>query len=297
MSEGTGPSAQPGKPEGHSAPSTRPGDMDLPWKATAERRDLWGPVQKPLEGKVHSPGSASTSKELARPRQNPLLSVGVPLLTGGAAAFAVAALGVAGVLAAPVAVIAAIGAGVVAAGGTGGVLYSLRPKPSPLLTAGADIPDSTREMLETILHATAQTRGRTRTLRTSTSDPTALQVLSHVDSLLLRIDALAGTEQIQTLRPSAGEVTMLEGMASRYLPELVDAAEDTIGFLSTFAGDARATAQQNLHGIDQQLTVLGDGIERIEQDMVAGVSRDLDVHAEFLRRRFADQHLSPIIDV
>lgn len=276
---------------------TLPGDMDLPWKATADRRDLWGPAQKPLEGKVHSPGSASTSKELARPRRNPLLSVGVPLLSGSAAAFAVAALGVAGVLAAPVAVIAAIGAGVVTAGGTGGILYSLRPTPSPLLTSGVDIPESTREVLEQILHATAETRGRTRDLRTSTSDPTSLQVLEHVDSLLARIDALAGSESIQTLRPSAGEVTMLEGMATRYVPELVDAAEDTIGFLATFRGDARRDAQENLRSVDQQLTVLGDGIERIEQDMVAGVSRSLEVHSEFLRTRFADQHLNPIIDV
>ena len=159
------------------------------------------------------------------------------------------------------------------------------------------MPDSTREMLEQILHATAETRGRTRDLRARASDPTALQVLKDVDALLVRIDALAGSEAIQTLRPSSGEVTMLEGMASRYVPELVDAAEDIIGFLVTFRGSAREEALANLRAVDQQLGVLADGVERIEQDMVAGVSRSLEVHSEFLRTRFADQHLNPIIDV
>ena len=273
--------------------------MDLPWKATADRRDLWGPAPTALEGTVHSPGAASSSKELAAPRRrgNPLVSFGVPLLTGSAAAFAVVALGIGGVITAPIAAIAALGAGVLTAGGTGGILYALRPTPSPLQLAAADIPESTREMLEQILHATAETRGRTRDLRTRTSDPAALTVLGDVENLLRRIDALVGSEAIQTLRPSSGEVTMLEGMATRYLPELVDAAEDIIGFLATFAGSAKQQAVDNLRSIDQQLGVLADGIEQIEQDMVAGVSRSLGVHSEFLRTRFADQHLNPIIDV
>lgn len=299
MSEGNDPSAQRPTTEGAAAPSrpALPGDMDLPWKATAERRDLWGPAPKPLEGKVHSP-AAGSSTELVRsgPRRNPLVSFGVPVLTGSAAAFAVVALGVAGVIAGPIAAIAA-GVGVLAAGGTGGLLYSLRPEQPRLLTTGADVPDSTREVLEQILHATAETRGRTRDLRPRASDPTALQVLKDVDALLVRIDALAGSEAIQTLRPSSGEVTMLEGMASRYVPELVDAAEDIIGFLVTFRGSAREEALENLRAVDQQLGVLADGVERIEQDMVAGVSRSLEVHSEFLRTRFADQHLNPIIDV
>ena len=90
---------------------------------------------------------------------------------------------------------------------------------------------------------------------------------------------------------------MLEGMATRYVPELVDAASDTLGFLQTFEGSARQEALDNLGSIDRQLNVLAEGVEQIERDIVGGVSRSLEVHSEFLRTRFADQHLNPIIDV
>src|SRR5699024_11399455 len=82
------------------------------------------------------------------------------------------------------------------------------------------------------------------------------------------------------------------GMATRYLPELVDAAEDTVGFLATFKGSARQEALDNLTSIDDQLTVLGEGLERIEHDVVAGVSHSLEVHSEFLRTRFAEDRKS-----
>src|SRR5699024_3365539 len=51
---------------GRSTPA--PGDQDLRWKATAERRDLWGPIQKPLQGTVHSP----TSRSVGPARRSPL---------------------------------------------------------------------------------------------------------------------------------------------------------------------------------------------------------------------------------
>lgn len=300
VNQGKGSSPQPSTP-GEATPDrstpggSTPGDMDLPWKATAQRRDLWGPMEKPLEGTVHSPAST----DLTRPRRrSPLLTLGVPLLTGGAAALGTVALGIAGVLALPLALVAGAGVGVIAAGGAGGLLHALRPRPTNRqLLISADIPDSTREMLEQILQATATTRSRTRELRSRASEPTALSMLKDVDSLLRRIDALAESAEIQSLRPSSGELTMLEGIAARYVPELMDSAERTIGFLTTFQGDARAEALENLRSIDQQLDVLAEGIEQIEQDVVSGVSRSLEVHSEFLRTRFADQHLNPIIDV
>ena len=152
-------------------------------------------------------------------------------------------------------------------------------------------------MLTRILEADATTRERITQLRPQAFVLAATEVLDDVQSLITRIDALVGSEQLQSLRPSAGEVTMLEGMATRYVPELVDAASDTLGFLQTFEGSAREEALENLESIDRQLHVLAEGVEQIESDIVGGVSRSLEVHSEFLRTRFADQHLNPIIDV
>src|SRR5699024_5694212 len=170
--------------------------------------------------------------------------------------------------------------------------------PAARRVAAASAPESARTVLEMILAAAAATGEQVARLRPQAGGtPTATSVLDHVEALLTRIDALVGAEQLQSLRPSAGEVTMLEGIACRYVPDLVDAAADTIGFLQTFEGTARQEALENLASIDQQLNVLAEGVEQIEADLVGGVSRSLEVHAEFLRARFADQHLNPIIDV
>lgn len=282
-----------------SSRPTMPGYRDLPWKATAERRNLWGPVDRPLEGEVHEPRSTA----LARPRNrraNPLLSIGIPVLTGGIAAVGVVALGLTGLIAVPLAVIGGAGAGVLTAGGAGGLMHLIRRSTPPdhaLPVTTADSPDGTREMLERILSACAGLDGRIRALRRSASEPTAITVLQDASSLITRIEALAGSPEIATLRPSSSEVLLLDGVACRYLPELLDAAGRTIGYLTTFQGQARTEALENLQDVDRQLEVLADGIERIEQDLVSGVSRSLEVHAEFLRTRFADQHLNPIIDV
>lgn len=294
---GDGTSPDPVAPDNSHAPQppVAPGHRDLPWKATAERRDLWGPTQRPLGGKVHSPANTAS---IGRPRRRPLVTFGVPVLVGGLIGIGALVLGLGAALAAPLLVAGgALGAGVLAAGGSGLLLRATRPAPSSLLEADVDIAEPTQQTLEKILQATATVRTRTSRLRTAVSEPTAGLALEHVDSLLRRIDALVGSETIQTLRPYAGELTMLDGMATRYLPELVDAAEDTVGFLATFKGSARQEALDNLTSIDDQLTVLGEGLERIEHDVVAGVSHSLEVHSEFLRTRFADQRLSPLIDI
>ncbi|MEE1618622.1 hypothetical protein [Brachybacterium sp. J153] len=251
-------------------------------------------MQKPLEGAVHPPRSTAVD----RPRRpGGALAAGVPLAAGGVGAVGALALGLVASLALPLALVAALGAGVLLAGGSHLLLRALRPAPTLLVEAQTGVGEGTREVLERILRATAETRATTAALRGRAPDPAARPALDHVDALLGRLEALTGAESVQSSRPSDGSVTLLEGMATRYLPELVEAIEDTIGFLASFQGAAREDALANLTSIDHQLTVLGESLEGVERDVVAGVSRDLEVHAEFLRRRFADEHLTPIIDI
>lgn len=263
---------------------TAPGEQDLPWKATAERRDLWGPVEKPLEGTVHTPGA---------PRRGRLLGLGLPLLLGVVAGAATLLLGIGGIGG----IALAAGVGVVAAGGSGLAVRALRPEPPLLEPAGAEVADGTRTLLEGILRDAAAGHERIAGLRASSRDAAVGPVLGRAEDLYTRIEALARTEEVQSRRPSDGGLALLEGMADRYVPELLDAVEDTAGFLATFAGAAREEALTNLRGIDEQLTVLGESLEEIEKDLVAGVTRSLDVHAEFLRTRFADHHVTPTIDL
>jgi hypothetical protein len=86
---------------------------------------------------------------------------------------------------------------------------------------------------------------------------------------------------------------MLEGMATRYVPDLVESLDDTLGFLASFDG-GREAAAANVEIIDQQLTVLDDRITRIEADVVGGLSRSLDVQREFLTRHVAEKVENPL---
>lgn len=90
---------------------------------------------------------------------------------------------------------------------------------------------------------------------------------------------------------------LLEGMTERYVPELVGALEDTVGFLTpTSTEDTRTRAAGNLQRIDEQLAVLDGRLDRLEHEVVSGVSRTLDVHSEFLRARFSEPSADPAAD-
>ncbi len=293
------PHASPARSATQSTASSRPvnpGDRDLPWKATAERRDLWGPRQSSsqvLQGPVIPPGAMVRR----RPRRNPLAAFGLAVLSGGAVLLGAAGLAISGLLSVPIAIAGGLGVGLLASLGAGGLALAIRPRGGavPLLSGVESAP--TGQLLQKILDANTQSRGRIGSLRPRAADATAATALRDAAALIQRIDALVATEELQRLVPSDSELILLDGIATRYVPELLDAAEDVIRFLVTFQGSAREDALRNLESINQQLGVLTEGVEQIEQDVVAGVSRSLEVHSEFLSRRFADQNLPPVLDV
>lgn len=261
---------------------------------------MWGPrpAQGPLEGKVHPPHSKAVSVPR---RRGKWLTRGVPTVLGGVSGFSVftvfgiaALIGGAGLLW-PLA--AGLGVGAVVGGGSAFLLRNRKPVKPRLTLTDADMAPSTRALLEEVVDATTQQRRRIVELRRRSPGSAVKSVLQHADSLLARIDALLGHEVLQGRRPSDGDVMMLEGMSSRYIPELLDATEDTMRFLASFQGDARREALANLKSIDEQLTVLAEGVERIEGDVVSGVTRSLEVHHEFLTTRLADRRLDPTFDV
>ena len=273
-----------------------PAGAALPWKASAQQRP-GGPGTHPREGKILAP----RSKAMTPPRQRGRwLTVGVPSVLGGM--FGISSFIVLGVssliggagLVAPL--LAGLGIGVVVGGGSAFLLRNRRPQPARVNAAGTEMPVGTRTMLEKIVKSTTRQRRRLARVRRKRPDPAVKPVLNRADALLQRINSLMGSTTLQSRRPSDADVMVLEGMATRYIPDLVSALEDTVVFLAPSTGGARDKAFANLDSIDQQLAVLGEDIERIEDDVVAGVTRSLDVHSEFLKNRLAAQHRSPLID-
>jgi hypothetical protein len=278
--------------------------MGNAWNGPAGRRPGagagQGPLnQGPLEGKIHSPYSKAVSAPRRRGRW---LTVGVPSVLGGGLGIGSflllgvsSLIGGAGLL---TPLIAGLGVAVVVGGGTGLLLRNRAPQTVRLNRATVgEIPAATRATLEKIVKDSRSQRRRLHRLRRGAPSPVVRTILHRTETLLLRIDALLGSASLQSRRASDGDVMLLEGMADRYIPELVDALENTVGFLSpTTTEEARDRAVANLDSIDEQLTVLGEGIDRIENTLVTGVTRSLDVHSEFLRARFGDHPDDPFQD-
>lgn len=285
--------------------SSRPGSggfgaTGAPWArtGTTSRPTNWQSGLDPLEGTIHAPRSKAVSLPRRRGRW---LTVGVPAMLAGVlgiSSFVVlgvsSLVGGAGLL---TPLLAGLGIAAVVGGGTGYLLRNRSPQPVRLGRASAEIPAGTRTMLEKIVKDSRQQRRRIQRMQKRARGASVRQILHRAETVLLRIDALLGSAALQSRRASDADVMMLEGMADRYVPDLVDALEDTVGFLApTTTEDARARAIENLHSIDEQLIVLGDRIDRLENDVVAGVTRSLDVHSEFLRARFSDSASDPLID-
>ncbi|WP_341854116.1 hypothetical protein [Brachybacterium sp. GPGPB12] len=172
-----------------------------------------------------------------------------------------------------------------------------RPRPTRLGRSTEEISSGTRAMLEKIVKDSTQRRRRIHRMRRRIQGPTEKRLLDRAETLLLRVDAPLGSAALQSRRASDPDVILLEGMTERYVPELVGALEDTVGFLTPGSTeDTRARAAGNLRRIDERLAVLDGRLDRLEHEVVSGVSRTLDVHSEFLRARFSEPSADPHAD-
>lgn len=278
---------------GLGAASSRPGATSRPGlRAPAPPAPgSWAAGTAPLEGTVHAPRTRAVSVPRRRGRW---LTVGVPVVLAGA--FGIGSFMVLGVsslvggagLLTPF--LAALGIAAVVGGGSGFLLRNRRPKPVRLGRTAEEVSAGTRAMLEKIVKDSAHGRRRIHRMRRTVHGATERHLLDRSETLLLRVDALLSTAALQSRRASDPDVMLLEGMTERYVPELVGALEGTVGFLGgTSTQDTRARASENLQRIDEQLAVLDGRLDRLEREIVTGVSRSLDVHSEFLRARFAEQ--------
>lgn len=218
----------------------------------------------------------------------------------------------------------AVVAGGAMATAVGVFLHAVSPAPSLLVTTSDGVNESTAALLENVLNSTRDVRQKLEEWRgelpriernmraqggagaASGGDATSgryggasrpAEVLDQLAGILTRIEGLAQTEAVQERDPSDGDLLMLEGIACRYIPELMDAVDDTFDFLAKFSGGALKDVQNNLETIHSEFGVMSETLEQLEQDVVRGVSHSLEVHSEFLRRRLKASDSPSIIDI
>lgn len=218
----------------------------------------------------------------------------------------------------------AVVAGGAMATAVGVFLHAVSPAPSLLVTTSEEVNESTANILENVLNSTREVRQKLeewrgelpqieRNMRAQGGAGAAsgggatsgrfggasrpAEVLDQLAGILTRIEGLAQTEAVQERDPSDGDLLMLEGIACRYIPELMDAVDDTFDFLAKFSGDALKDVQNNLETIHSEFGVMSETLEQLEQDVVRGVSHSLEVHSEFMRRRLKASDTPSIIDI
>lgn len=84
-----------------------------------------------------------------------------------------------------------------------------------------------------------------------------------------------------------GDILLLRAIATETLPNVVGLAVENDRMYPSASPDARAEIASLTEGIGDQARILSEAVGRIESDVVAGTSRDIRQHLEYVRARFA----------
>lgn len=190
------------------------------------------------------------------------------------------------IIAIPIAVVLGLGIGMLVA--------PLRPAELRLLGV---VPTTTGQALDAASASAVEMR---RAMRGLEKRPLCGE--TQLDEELLRqcgaIEALAALPALRERTRIDGDVQTLFTVATEYLPTIVNLAIENDRMHASFtSGRPRAEIAKNVEGLRAQALVLGEVIERIESDVVRGISRDAEQHAEFLRMRFAQTGVPDVLDL
>lgn len=224
----------------------------------------------------------------ARPRKkNGLLGLGV----GAGVALAAGAGLVFGLGFAPI-----VG-GVIAlvlGGGAGLMLSPLAPKP---LRLDGPPPTTVTGLLDQSDQSAAVMWD---TMRRLTSRPLwdGSPLDERIAHMLDSIRTLSATPALRSRGSIDGDVQMLHVIATDYLPTIVNLAIENDRMHSTFSGrSSRAQVEQNIRGLEEQASILAEGLDQIETDVVKGATRSIREHEAFLRSRFERFGSDSVLDL
>ncbi|MFD0996878.1 hypothetical protein HNR16_002978 [Pseudoclavibacter chungangensis] len=215
----------------------------------------------------------------------------IPWLIGIGGALAVAALLWLGLGFGPI-VAGVIG---VATGAGGALVFS--PLAPSHLELGGPPPATVAETLARVEEAVDETE-RTTARLTNRQLWQSGAFTARVDELLQGMRGLARTTALASRPTVDGDVNMLYLLATDYLPAIVNLAIEHDRMHSAFSGRAsRQQVEQNVHGLEQQVAVLGEALDRVETDVVRGSTQSVYEHAAFLELRFGQLDTGSVLDV
>ena len=181
-------------------------------------------------------------------------------------------------------------AGIIGLGvGMGGALLAIPPKPDPEPTDAERVAGVLGE-----IRASALAQGeRIRALKSmmwragSQEDGAAAKAKKRLLGVCQRLHGIASLPDIVERTHVDGDLLMLRAIATETLPNVVALAAENDRMYPSASPEAKRKIAELADGIGEQARILSEAVGRIESDVVAGTSRDISQHLEYVRARFS----------
>jgi hypothetical protein len=169
--------------------------------------------------------------------------------------------------------------------GGGGAALAIPAKPDPEPTDAERIAASLDE-----IRVRAVTEGeRIRGLRSPLwrEGETGASAKRRLMAACEQLHGVASLPDIVARTHVDGDILLLHAIATETLPNVIGLAVENDRMYPSASPAARSEISALAEGIGEQARILAEAIGRIESDVVAGTSRDIRQHLEYVRARFA----------
>ena len=102
-----------------------------------------------------------------------------------------------------------------------------------------------------------------------------------------QLHGIASLPDITSRSHVDGDLLMLHAIATETLPNVVELAVENDRMYPSASAEAKKEIAALAGGISEQARILSEAVGRIEADVVAGTSRDISQHLEYVRARFS----------
>ena len=191
-------------------------------------------------------------------------------------------------------------AGIIGLGvGAGGTMLALPPKPDPepsdaervasvlgeIRTSAIAEGERIRALKSMMWRAGSAKDGKSETSAIQTS--AAAKAKKRLMGVCERLHGIASMPDIVERTHVDADLLMLRAIATETLPQVVELAAENDRMYSSASPEAKRDIAALAEGIGEQARILAEAVGRIEADVIAGTSRDMSQHLEYVRARFS----------
>lgn len=188
----------------------------------------------------------------------------------------------------------AAGIGVVIGGG--GAALAMPAKPDPEPTDAERVAASLNEIRAGAIAQGERIRGLRSAMWRGPAGETGAEAKGRLMAVCEKLHGVASLPDIASRAHVDGDLLLLHAIATETLPNVVSLAAENDRMYPSASSEARIEIAALAEGIGEQARILSEAVGRIESDVVAGTSRDIRQHLEYVRARFAKLDIEDAAD-